>query len=90
MSEPELHRKLKELHAELARMEESGAVDAESEQLLAELQQDIEAVLERSAGEQSHGLGDRLQDLVQRFETTHPTLAGAMGAVADQLSKIGI
>ncbi|MBI5505323.1 MAG: DUF4404 family protein [Deltaproteobacteria bacterium] len=90
MPQQELHQKLKELHAELTRMGATGSVDAESQHLLAELQEDIEAVLERSASENPQGLGDRLQDLVQHFETTHPALAGAMGAVADQLSKLGI
>ncbi len=90
MPQQELHQKLKELHTELTRMGARGGVDAESQHLLAALQEDIEAVLDRSAGENPQGLGDRLQDLVQRFETTHPALAGAMGAVADQLSKLGI
>lgn len=90
MSQQELHHKLKELHAELTRMDAAGSVDDESQHLLAELQADIEAVLDRSESENPQGLGDRLQDLVQRFETTHPALAGAMGAVADQLSRLGI
>lgn len=87
---PELHQRLRELHTELTRMGDAGIVDAEAQRLLVELQDDIEALLDRTATERSQGLGDRLQDLVQRFETTHPGLAAAMGAVADQLSKLGI
>jgi len=90
VSQQELHKKLKELHTELARFDAAGGVDAEAQHLLAELRQDIEALIDRSATEHSHGLGERLQELVQRFETSHPALAGAMGAVADQLSKLGI
>jgi len=71
-------------------MRAEGSVDAEAQNLLTELQEDIEAVLERGSSEHSHGLGERLQELVQQFETTHPALAGAMGAVTDQLSKLGI
>lgn len=90
MPQPELHQKLRELHTQLTRMGDTASIDSEAQHLLVELQEEIEALLERSSPEHSQGLNDRLQDLVQRFETTHPGLAAAMGAVADQLSKLGI
>ncbi|HYC53903.1 MAG TPA: DUF4404 family protein [Candidatus Binatia bacterium] len=86
MSHPELKERLHELHRELHALEDLD--DPESQQLLAELRRDIENVLARS--EHEEGLGDRLSDLVERFEMTHPTLASAMGAVADQLARMGI
>ncbi|HYC00176.1 MAG TPA: DUF4404 family protein [Candidatus Limnocylindrales bacterium] len=86
MSHPELNERLQELHRELHGLQELD--DPESQRLLAELRRDIEAVLARS--EHEEGLADRLNDMVERFERTHPTLASAMGAVADQLARMGI
>ena len=84
MSEQELRRTLTELRRELA---EVGEVDADLEELLAEIRADIEVVMEKAS---PHPMRDRLTEAVERFETTHPTLASAMGAVADQLARMGI
>jgi len=84
VSEEELRRTLKELRRELA---EVGQVDEDLEGLLAEIRADIEVVMERA---QPHPLRDRLNEAVERFETTHPRLASAMGAVADQLARMGV
>lgn len=84
MTDQELRRRLEELRAELHGVE---SVDADLEDLLEELRGDIEQVLEQA---ESHGLADRLRDAVERFENSHPTLASAMGAVADQLARMGI
>lgn len=84
VADPELQRRLEQLHAELAAVSD---VDPETQALLAELRFDIESVLERS---EPAGLGDRLSGALGRFEATHPRLAGAMGAVVDQLASLGI
>jgi hypothetical protein len=84
VSDQELRRRLEELHNELS---EVGEVDADLERLLADIRSDIEVVMERSG---QHTLGDRLGEAVERFEESHPRLASAMGAVIDQLARMGI
>ena len=84
MSDQELHRRLTELHRELAKV---GEVDADLERLLRELRSDIEAAMARSA---PHTLGERLSVAIERFEASHPQLASAMGAVMDQLARMGV
>ena len=84
VSDQELHRTLKELHRELA---EVGDVDADLEQLLTEIRGDIEAVMDRRA---HHSMTERLRQAAERFEVSHPHLAAAMGAVIDQLARIGV
>lgn len=84
MPEQELRRRLEELHREL---ENVGEIDAEMGTLLEEVRGEIEAVIERSG---PHTLGDRLGEIVERFEVSHPKLASAMGAVIDQLAHIGV
>ena len=84
MSEQELRKTLSDLRRELA---EVGEVDENLEALLADIRADIEVVMERA---QPHPLRDRLNEAIERFETTHPQLATAMGAVADQLSRMGV
>ncbi len=84
MPDQELRRTLEELHRELA---DVGEVDEELERLLQEIRTDIENVMERSA---PPGLGDLLGQAIERFEATHPRLAGAMGAVVDQLARMGV
>jgi uncharacterized coiled-coil DUF342 family protein len=84
VSDQELRRRLEELHNELS---EVGEVDADLERLLTDIRSDIEVVMERSG---PHTLGDRLGEAVERFEESHPRLASAMGAVIDQLARMGI
>jgi hypothetical protein len=80
----ELRRTLTDLRRELA---EVGEVDADLEALLSDIRADIEVVMDRAT---PHPLRDRLSQAIERFEVTHPTLANAMGAVADQLARIGV
>jgi hypothetical protein len=84
VSDQELRRRLEELHQELS---EVGEVDADLERLLADIRSDIEVVMERSG---PHTLADLLSEAVERFEMSHPRLASAMGAVADQLARMGV
>jgi hypothetical protein len=80
----ELRRTLMELRRELAQV---GEVDAPLEAMLAEIRGDIDAVMDRAEPRTMTG---RLQSAVERFEATHPDLANAMGAVIDQLAKMGV
>jgi uncharacterized alpha-E superfamily protein len=84
VSDQELRRKLEDLHRELS---EVGEVDADLERLLTEVRSHIESVMDRPA---QQSLGERLSGAVERFEVSHPRLAGAMGAVIDQLASIGV
>ena len=84
MPDQELRRTLQELHRELA---EVGEVDEDLERLLAEIRNDIETVMDRPS---ENSLGARLSEAVERFEASHPRLATAMGAVADQLARMGV
>lgn len=84
MSDQELRRTLEALRRELADVEN---VDTDLEGLLSGIRADIDAVMEKAP---PHSLGERLGQAVERFEATHPSLASAMGAVADQLARLGI
>jgi len=84
VSDQELRRRLEELHRELS---EVGEVDADLERLLAEVRTDIENVMDRPDPNSISGL---LSEAVERFEASHPRLASAMGAVIDQLARIGV
>lgn len=84
VSDQELRRTLEDLRRELAGVED---VDAELEELLEGIRTDIDAVIEKAP---PHTLPERLADAIERFEATHPALASAMGAVADQLARLGI
>lgn len=84
MPDQELRKRLEDLHRELA---EVGEVDADLEKLLGEIRADIETVMER---QNPQSLGALLGDAVERFEASHPRLASAMGAVIDQLARIGV
>ncbi len=90
MSESQLREHLERLHTEL---EETDSVDDEARRLLAEVMQDIRAILDRSGdapASSSQSIADRLVEATQRFEESHPTLAATVGRVADTLSHLGI
>lgn len=84
MSDKELRLTLMELRRELA---DVGEVDDSLSELLSDIRADIDAVMERS---EPHTLAERLAEAVQHFEASHPSLAAAMGAVIDQLARMGV
>lgn len=84
MSEQELRRTLDNLRRELA---DVGNVDAELQELLSSLRAEIDDVIEKAP---PHTLAERLAKEALRFEATHPSLSAAMGALADQLARLGI
>jgi len=45
---------------------------------------------EQKRGTSPESIGERLRDAVRAFETTHPTLPGAIGQVANALGAMGI
>lgn len=84
MSDQDLRRTLENLRQELAGVQD---VDADLEDLLSGIRTEIDAVIEKAP---PHSLSERLGQAVERFEATHPSLASAMGAVVDQLARLGI
>ena len=90
MQKHDLDKHLQQLHRELQQVE---FPDATERQLLQQLQADIHAVL---AHQESHGpppypqLGDRLQEGIALWETSHPRLTFAMGQISEMLARLGI
>jgi len=86
----DLDEHLQQLHRELQQVE---FPDATERQLLQQLQADIHAVL---AHQESYGpppysqLGDRLQEGIEQWETSHPRLTFAMGQISEMLARLGI
>jgi len=85
-----------ELHATLERLHEQlGEADDLDDELRAELRNalgDIGQALEHraEAGEDDSSLADRLGELTQEFERSHPTLAETVGRVVNMLANLGI
>ena len=90
MSDAGLRETLAELHV---RLEESEPLDAGLREELRRAVAEIEAHL-GSAGEAGSGgggsFGERLSQLVERFEGDHPRIAEAMNRVIHGLSELGI
>lgn len=81
-----LHDTLLELQQQLA------GSDRLDPALREELRAAMEEIRSRiDAGEEAdHPLVERLRELMLRFDAAHPSLAEAIGAVANALARIGI
>jgi hypothetical protein len=89
MTDKKLTKLLEELHTTLDATE---AVDEKGRDLLRALNADIQELLERSENEGSNddSLLERLQETIDYFQTTHPTLASAVSNMMTSLSNAGI
>ena len=88
MAEKKLTQLLEELHNELAGAE---AVDEKGRELLRALNADIQKLLDRSEGGASDdSLLERLQDSIDHFEDTHPTLTSVLSHLLTALNNAGI
>lgn len=97
MEREHLKQRLEELHAQLRA---GGEIDAETQGLLQQLADDIDALLltveapqgddQSSRESERQSLLDRLMAVGSEFEESHPTLAATIGRVANALSNIGI
>ena len=90
MDDSELRDTLEKLHQEL---EQTENLDDESRQRLQHLMIDIRTILERegsSSIEQYQSLGDQLNEAIQRYELSHPSLTAALSHALNILSGIGI
>jgi hypothetical protein len=87
----DLERRVEELHRALASAER---VDPATLEALDVLLADIDRLrAKKSTALQPTGADahvDRLTDAAQRFQATHPTLAGTLEGLADALSRMGI
>jgi glycine/D-amino acid oxidase-like deaminating enzyme len=78
-----------ELERELHSLDE---VDPETRRLLEEAHREIQGALVSRSSErlEPRALSGRLEDVAQRFEATHPTLAGVLERLVNGLAQLGI
>jgi hypothetical protein len=84
MNNEELTQLLEKLHVELDGMQN---VDEKSKRLLNELERDINELLDRS---EHDTLLERLDDAVDEFQVTYPTLTTMLSEISKILSNAGI
>ncbi len=90
MPKEKLRKLLGEIREEL---EDTDSVEAEDRDLLRGLTADIERALAADpAGPDTSeaSLLDRMNESIERFEGSYPTLSAMLGRVLDQLAKLGI
>ena len=87
MSNEKLRELLEQLHNELDQTE---SVDERGDELLRHLNRDISNLLERSRLETRESMLERLQDTIDHFEVTHPTLTKTLSEMMTILSNAGI
>jgi hypothetical protein len=90
MSQEQLRLTLEQLHAELSQTE---TLDEPSRALLQHTMADVQAMLAKADPEIAGNTPDlvaRLQEGIQVFEVSHPTLSLAMQEVVALLSDAGI
>jgi hypothetical protein len=81
-----LGRLLEDLAAQL---EQADALDEADRAALEQLHGRIGAALASDA-DSAEGSGEAVADLIDRFETSHPTLTMTLGRIMDALNKLGI
>lgn len=84
-----LREHLAALHAELER---AVAIAPEERDLVGRLMTDVidSMGVQPSPAARYHSLQERLRDQARKFESRHPTLAGAIERIADMLAGAGI
>jgi hypothetical protein len=87
MSDENLRKLLEQLHQEL---EHTESVDEKGNELLRNLNADIRDLLERSEVKTDDSMLERLQDTIDHFEVTHPTLTTMLSEMMTILSNAGI
>lgn len=87
MSDENLRKLLEQLHQEL---EHTESVDEKGNELLRHLNADIRDLLERSEVKTDDSMLERLQDTIDHFEVTHPTLTTMLSEMMTILSNAGI
>ena len=83
-----LRQMLEQLHTELQR---APATDDRSRMLLERAVSEIQTLLNAKTPEKrAESVSERLRELVDTFEETHPALTEAIGRVVDALATMGI
>ncbi|MBW2234122.1 MAG: DUF4404 family protein [Deltaproteobacteria bacterium] len=81
-----LRETLSRLHEQIAGHD----LDEQERALLRDALQELEGTLEGTPSEEESSLADRLSELAQGFEESHPTLSETVGRVVDALANLGI
>lgn len=87
MNDKKLDALLEQVHDELQKVDK---VDADSLKLLQDLEQDVQALLEKTGALETPSILERMQKAVERFEVAHPTLTTLLSEVSAILSNAGI
>ncbi len=88
MPREELGKLLEDLAAQLERAD---SLTDQERAALAELETRIGAALAETGSAESPGdAGEGIADMIDRFETSHPTLTMTLGRIMDALNKLGI
>lgn len=90
MDDQELRKLLEQTHREIEAVQ---SVDEKGLELLRDLETDIRALLERSGTVQADihpSMLQRMEDSLQYFEVTHPTLTTMLSKLSEILSNAGI
>lgn len=91
MNDDELRQLLEELHQKI---ESTDSVDEKGRELLSHLSVDIRSLLERTGHDKqlrgtSREVG-RIQESIEHFEVTHPSLTAALSQLLNILNNAGI
>ncbi len=90
MTDQKLRNLLEQLQSEI---KQTQSVDDKGQEFLRDLDADIHELLARSEGERTQpqpSIVRRLQDSIDHFEATHPTLTATLSRMLDILNNAGI
>jgi tRNA C32,U32 (ribose-2'-O)-methylase TrmJ len=88
MMDTKLAQSLEQLHAEL---EQTKSIDPATRELLQHLAVDLQSILQDRNAVPPHrynALSQRLNELIQRLEGSHPNLVLILGQVIDHLAQV--
>ncbi len=90
MEDQELRKLIEQLHAEI---QNTHSVDKKGQELLANLETDIQELLDRTEGNVTPvhpSTIQRMEDGLSHFEATHPALTTLLSRLLESLSNVGI
>jgi hypothetical protein len=89
MKNQELLKLLEQVHEEIGRVKD---IDQDDRELLTHLSTDIQSLLGHpgQVREQEPQLGGRLQQAIDRFQVSHPTLTSTLSQLSAVLGNAGI
>lgn len=78
------------LHSLREEMQQTKDLDPAVRDQFEEIADALQSSLEQDAQPETGGFLDRLRELEQQFEESHPQLTNSVGQVADFLARVGI